>query len=87
VDGTVVDQPAAGVTTPDGGVLGAVGTFTVACHTIPANARVQLTVQPGQAPLGVIWVSAIVAGTSFTIASTNAGDAGVSVYYLLSIPL
>lgn len=80
-------QPAPKTPPSDVVTLGVGGTFTVANHNIPANARILLTVQPGQAPLGTIYVSAIVASTSFTIASTNAGDVGVSVYYLLFVPL
>lgn len=75
--------------TPPSGVvvLGAGGTIDVANRHIPANARILLTVQPGQVPVGVVYVSSIAVNTSFTVASTNALDAGVSVYYLLFVPL
>ena len=62
------------------------GTVTIANNKIPSNGRVTLTIQPGPAPLGVIWVSAIVANTSFTISSTNASDT-CNVYYQIYVPL
>lgn len=85
--GSTNPQPAPKTPPTDVVVLGAGGTLVVANHNIPANARILLTVQPGQAPVGVIYVSAVTAGTSFTISSTSASDAGVSVYYMLFVPL
>ena len=76
-------------TVPSGVVtLGAAGTVTVLNSKIPANARINLTVQPGPAPVGAVYVSAITANTSFTI-NSNAGaaDAGLNVYYQIYIPL
>ena len=87
-------NPQAAPKTPPSGVitLGAGATFTVPNIHIPASARVLLTVQPGKAPLGTIWCSNITPGDdvsvgSFTISSTNVGDAGVNVYYQLWVPL
>lgn len=65
---------------------GATGTIVVPNAFIQANSRVLLTIQPGPAPLGTIWVSNITAGVSFTIASTNAIDA-CNVYYQIWNPL
>jgi hypothetical protein len=76
-------------TVPTGVVtLNGAGSNTVLNSKIPANARILLTVQPGVAPAGVVYVSAITANTSFTITS-NAGvtDSGVIVYYQIYIPL
>jgi hypothetical protein len=72
-----------GVVTLDGS-----GVFTVSNSKIPANARILLTVQPGTAPTGHIWVSNITVLTSFTITSTaGVGDSGVNVYYQIYTPL
>lgn len=77
------------VTVPSGLItLGAAGTVTVANTRLAANARIILTVQPGPAPAGKIYVSNITATTSFTVTSTaGAGDAGVKVYYQIYTPL
>lgn len=85
--GSTNPQPAPKTPPTDLVTLGAGGTLTVLNHIIPANARIFLTVQPGQAPVGIIYVSAISAGVSFTITSTSASDAGVNVYYEIRIPL
>lgn len=68
--------------------LGAAGTVTIANTSVPAaNGRVMITVQPGPAPTGFVYVSNIIANTSFTITSTaGAGDAGVVVYYQIYQP-
>lgn len=67
-------------------VLGAGGSITVANPNVLAGTRFTLTVQDGgAAPSGsLIYVSARVAGASFTITSVaGAGDAGVQVYWQL----
>jgi hypothetical protein len=75
--------PASGVV-----LLSGAGAATVANGVIPSNARVMTTVQPGQAPAGMIWCSSIISNTSFTITSTaGATDNGVSVYYQIYAPL
>lgn len=61
--------------------LGVGGTSTILMNPLSATARITTNIQPSQAPLGVVWVSNITLNTSFTIASTNAGDAGVNIYY------
>ena len=72
-----------GVVTLDG-----TGNITVLNSKIPANARILLTVQPGVAPTGTVYVSAVTANTSFTITSNaGAADSGVNVYYQIFIPL
>ena len=69
-------------------VLDAAGTITVANTNVKANTRFQITVQDGgAAPTGIIYQSARIVGTSFTIlSSAGAGDAGVQVYYQLFEP-
>lgn len=65
---------------------GATGTIIVLHGAVGASSRILLTIQPGPAPLGTIWVSNITPGVSFTIASTNATDA-CNVYYQIWNPL
>lgn len=56
------------------------GTVTVATTAVTANSRIMLTAQsPGGTP-GFVGISARVAGTSFTITSSNAGDTSVIGY-------
>lgn len=76
-------------TVPTGVVtLDVTGNVTVLNSKIPANARILLTVQPGVAPTGSVYVSAITANTSFTITSNaGAADSGVNVYYQIYVPL
>jgi hypothetical protein len=72
-----------GVVTLDG-----TGNITVLNSKIPANARILLTVQPGVAPTGTVYVSTITANTSFTVTSNaGAADSGVIVYYQIYVPL
>jgi hypothetical protein len=68
--------------------LGAAGTVVVANTQVTATTKFQLTTQDaGPAPTGVVYQSARVAATSFTIASSaGAADAGVVVYYQLWEP-
>jgi hypothetical protein len=87
-------NPQAAPKTPPSGLvtLGAGATITVPNIHLPANTRVLLTVQPGPAPLGTVWCSAITPGDDvavggFTISSTNVGDVGVNVYYQVWVPL
>lgn len=77
------------LTVPTGVVtLDATGNVTVANARLAANARILLTVQPGVAPTGTVYVSAITANTSFTITSNaGAADSGVRVYYQIYGPL
>ena len=74
------EQPnrAAGLAT-----LGAAGTVTIANTAVDASSRFTVTVQDGgPAPTGLVYQSARVASTSFTITSTaGAADAGVVVYW------
>ena len=76
-------------TVPTGLVaLDGTGNITVLNSKIPANARIVLTVQPGVAPTGTVYVSAITANTSFVITSNaGAADSGVNVYYQIYVPL
>jgi hypothetical protein len=76
-------------TVPTGVVtLDVTGNITVLNSKIPANARILLTVQPGVAPTGIVYVSAITANTSFVVTSNaGAADSGVRVYYQIYVPL
>lgn len=60
------------------GLTGAMvaGTLLVANTSVTANSRIQLTRQAGGANAGAVFESARVAGTSFTVSSTNAADTG-----------
>lgn len=58
----------------------AAGAVTVANTSVTASSRISVTRQPGGTNPGAHYVSAIVAGTSFTITSTNAADTGTSFY-------
>jgi hypothetical protein len=62
------------------------GNAVVLNSTLPADARILLTVQPGPAPLGQVYVSNITANTSFTITSTNILDT-CNVYYQIWQPI
>lgn len=79
----VNDQPVAGLATLPGI---AINTVTVANTTLPADARILLTVQPGTAPAGQIYVSLITPNTSFDITSTNSADT-CTVYYQIWQPI
>ncbi len=76
-------------TVPSGVViLDGTGNITVLNSKIPVNARILLTIQPGVAPTGTVYVSAITANTSFTVTSNaGAADSGVEVYYQIFVPL
>lgn len=60
------------------------GTVTVNTNKVAANSRIQLTAQTTGAAPGALRVSARVAGTSFTITSTNAGDTSDVAWVILS---
>lgn len=66
--------------------LGAGATIVVANTLVTATSRVMVTVQPGPAPLGAVYVAAIVAGANFTITSNNVGDVGVNVAWQIWEP-
>jgi hypothetical protein len=56
------------------------GTVTVANTSVTANSRIMLTTQTPGGTAGFLVVSARVAGTSFTILSSNAADTSVVAY-------
>ena len=56
------------------------GTVTVANTAVTANSRILLTTQTPGGTAGFLVVSARVAGTSFTILSSNAADTSVVAY-------
>ena len=77
------DTPIAGLV-----VLGPIGQVVVANTYVAATTKFSLTAQDGgPPPTGVIYQSARVVGTSFTIKSAaGAADTGVQVYYQLWEP-
>lgn len=56
------------------------GTVTVATTAVTANSRIMLTPQTSGGTPGFVGISARVAGTSFTITSSNAGDTSTVAY-------
>jgi hypothetical protein len=72
-----------GVVTLDG-----TGNVVVLDNKLEADSRILLTVQPGVAPRGTLYVSALAPATSFIITSNaRAADAGVNVYYQIYLPI
>lgn len=59
------------------------GTVTVANSSVTANSRILLTSQADGGTPGFVRVSARVAGTSFTITSSNAADTSTIAYEIL----
>ena len=59
------------------------GTVTVANTSITASTRIFLTPQTSGANSGFVYVSARVAGTSFTISSSNAADGNSVAWFLV----
>jgi len=70
-------------------ILDAAGQIVVANTNVKASTKFMLTVQDGgAAPTGMVFQSARVNGTSFTIKSNaGAADVGVQVYYQLYEPI
>lgn len=80
--GTVAMQGTPPFTLVNGLYVGKVtlnGTTAVVVTTagVDASSVIQLTVQPGAAPVGFPYVFAISAGVSFSVKSTNAADTAV----------
>jgi hypothetical protein len=71
---TVVGGLVAGTVTLNGTTA-----VTVATTAVDSGSVIQLTVQPGTAPAGQAWVSAITPGASFAVKSTSGSDTAVSV--------
>jgi len=67
-------QAKEGVNCKQGTAVLVAGTVTVANTAVTANSRIFLTPQNAGGTPGFVGVSARVAGTSFTITSSNAGD-------------
>lgn len=61
----------------------AAGTVTVANTSVTANSRILLTIQIPGGAVGAVYVSAVVAGTSFTIKSTSATDTSTVAYLIM----
>lgn len=59
------------------------GTATVANTSVTANTRIFLTIQSVSGTLGIPYVDGRVAGTSFTITSTNSSDTSTIAWLLI----
>ena len=69
---TVLRNTHAGVVTLNG-----TSAVSVSTTAVTANSTIQLTVQPGTAPVGMPYVATLTAGTGFTVKSTSASDTAV----------
>lgn len=69
---TVVKNTIAGTVTLNGTTA-----VVVTTAAVDANSLVFLTPQPTTAPVGIPYVSAVSAGTSFSVKSTSASDTAV----------
>jgi hypothetical protein len=78
--GSSLGQPVSGI------VALVAGSAIVPNTTLPADARILLTIQPGPVPSGQIYISSIVTNTSFTISSSNGSDT-CNVYYQIWQPI
>ena len=56
---------------------------TVTTDAVTANSTIQLTVQPGTAPVGTPWVASVNIGSGFTVKSTSASDTAVLVAWAI----
>ena len=67
------------------GVLTLNGTtaVTVSTDAVTVNSTIQLTVQPGTAPVGTPWVASVTVGSGFTVKSTSASDTAVLVAWAI----
>ena len=61
------------------------GTITVANTSVTATSRIFLTTQVPGGTVGTPYVSALVAGTSFTITSTSATDTSTVAYEIFQV--
>jgi hypothetical protein len=59
------------------------GTATVSTTKVTANSRVFLTAQTSGASPGALRISARVAGTSFTVTSSSAGDTSAVAWMIV----
>ena len=59
------------------------GTVTVNNTSVTANTRIMLSIQNSSGTIGAVYVSARVAGTSFTITSTNAAHTSIVAWELI----
>lgn len=73
-------QVAEGTNAKQGTAVLVAGTVTVANTSVTANSRILLTTQAPGGTAGFLVVSARVAGTSFTILSSNAADTSTVAY-------
>jgi hypothetical protein len=63
----------------------AAGTVTVANTSITATSRIFLTTQAPAGTPGALYISATVAGTSFTVTSTSGADASTFAYEIFEV--
>jgi hypothetical protein len=68
---------AAGLAVSRGTATLVAGTATVAAPQVTASSVIQVTPQPGTAPLALPWVSAKTPGTGFVVTSLNVADVAV----------
>lgn len=73
-------QVAEGANAKQGTAVLVAGTVTVANTSVTANSRIFLTAQALGGTQGILAVTARVAGTSFTITSSNAADTSTVAY-------
>lgn len=73
-------RTAEGTNAKQGTAVLVAGTVTVANTSVTANSRILLTTQAPGGTAGFLVVSARVAGTSFTILSSNAADTSTVAY-------
>lgn len=58
--------------------LNGTSAVTVSTDAVTTDSTIQLTVQPGTAPVGTPWVVSVTSGSGFTVKSTSASDTAVS---------
>ena len=75
---TVVSGLHAGTVTLNG-----TSAVSVATTAVTADSTIQLTVQPGTAPVGTPWVASITPGTGFTVKSSSSSDTAVVVAWAI----
>lgn len=63
--------------------LNGTSAVSVSAPGVDAGSLIFLTVQPGTAPAGVPYVSAVNAGTGFTVKSTSSSDTSVVCAWFL----
>jgi hypothetical protein len=78
-------QVAEGANAKQGTATLTAGTVTVANTSITATSRIFLTTQAPAGTPGALYISATVAGTSFTVTSTSGADASTFAYEIFEV--